>query len=179
MGDIVGQWEKRVREKKQETAENLHQTRFFLMTDFMEEFAKLDTICLDWPDMLEACRIQMYHGKDSCVRYEERHYNRKRQNPETKRDLRNVFEYFVYSFLLSALYDEDLLTKVKMAVMCTMTIADLYVAADTLKLDDRIGICHALARQVENCDANRLMLEQILKKKTFSAARMMDAFISI
>ncbi len=70
----------------------------------------------------ESCRMALYHSGDS---HENDIVDRKQileERPELEQDMRKVFEYFVYSFLLSALYDGDLLTKMKMAVLCTILL---------------------------------------------------------
>ncbi len=151
-------------------------SRFLLMSDFMEELAGLETVCRTWPDRLERCRTKLYHSGDSRERYEERR-TAFLKNEGTRTDFGRVFEYFIYSFLLGTLYDGDVLTKVKMAVLCTMAIEELYMAADSLELEDRVDICHALARQIENHDGNRSELERMLKQETFGARRIADALL--
>lgn len=150
--------------------------RFLLMSDFMEELAGLETVCGDWPNMLERCRRMLYHSRDSRAMYQER--KEVFTEEENIKDSEHLFQYFVYSFLLSALYDGDALTKMKMAVLCTMAIEELYMASDSLELEERVNICHALARQIENSDKNRGALEQFLKTETFCARRIIDALIS-
>ena len=130
-----------------------------LMTDFIDEFGKLELICKVWPEMMQRMR--------DCSRRSEEHP-----------DYANVFAYFLYSFFMAALYDEDMLTKVKMAVMCTMMVEMLYASAvEELTTENRVSICHALARQIENSDANRFALEAMLKGNTFSARRIIDALL--
>ncbi len=147
--------------------------RFLLMSDFMEELTGLDTVCRAWPEMLETCRTKLYHSNDSRRRYVEKREVFLLEN-HTK-DIERIFHYFVYSFLLTSLYDRDALTKIKMAILCTMAIEELYMAAENLTLDTRINICHALARQIENSDDNRAKLEKFLKKETFRTRRIINA----
>ena len=134
-----------------------------LMTDFVCEFGKLDIICRGWTEMI----------KQIPVKQEQRYVQ-----GQEHMDFERVFSYFIYSFFLGALYDEDILTKVKMAVMCTMMIEELYaVEAEPIPLETRVNICHALARQIENSDENRAALETMLKCKTFSARRIINALL--
>lgn len=157
-------------------ADSERRERFDLMVDFMEELAGLDTICRDWPEMLENCRSSLYHSKTSRSDYAKKRARLWAEHPETSRELQNIFEYFTYSFMLPALYDGDVLTKMKMAVLCTMAVEELYVAAGTdLTPAEKINICHALARQIENSDENRGVLEQFLKTETFRARRNINA----
>ena len=97
--------------------------------------------------------------------------------PITEKDKQRIFEYFIYSFVLPALYDEDLLIKVKMAVLCTMAVEELYTVTERLGIDQRVDICHAIARQIENCDENRAQLERILKQKQFGSRRIVSALL--
>lgn len=134
-----------------------------LMTDFVRKFEKMDVICKDWPEMMKRIPVK-----------QERRY----VQGQVHWDFERVFSYFIYSFFLGALYDEDVLTKVKMAVMCTMLIEELYAAEEKpISLEDRANICHALARQIENSDDNRAVLETMLRCKTFSARRIIHALL--
>ncbi len=151
--------------------------RFILMFDFMEEFSELETICRDWPKMLESCRSALYHSNDSRQRYLETRGHMAAVRPEAEQDKRKLFEYFTYSFVLSALYDEDLLTKVKMAVLCTIAVEELYTSAKKWSLEQRAHICHAIARQIENCDENRAQLETFLKQEQFGSRRIINALL--
>ena len=95
-----------------------------------------------------------------------------------ERDFERVFSYFIYSFFLGALYDRDALTKVKMAVWCTMRIEESYAGQSAvLTLETRVDICHTLARRIENCDEDRMELERRLKGRDFAARRMIHALL--
>lgn len=173
--EIAGKFQNQWRRKH--SSEKEHTVRFLLMSDFMEEFAGLETICHDWPEMLEECRTVLYHSKNSRESYNAKHKYMEEIHPMTEMDKQRIFEYFIYSFFLPALYDEDLLTKVKMAVFCTMAVEELYLAAKQMDPAHRIEICHAIARQIENCDENRAQLEHILKQKQFSSRRIINALL--
>ena len=167
--------------------------RFLLMSDFMEELAGLETICSSWPDMLERCRTKLYHSGDSREKYMSRRlqFMEMHEPAYAAADLWCLFQYFTYSFFLSALYDGDALTKMKMAVLCTMAVEEFYMAqmddagnggaesgtTDIPTIQNRVHICHALARQIENSDTNRSALEQILKQEIFCARRIVNALV--
>lgn len=170
-GKFRNQWSRKHGSEKEEAA------RFLLMSDFMEEFTGLETICRDWPEMLEEYRTILYHSKNSRESYDVKHRHMKEIRPIIEKDKQRIFEYFIYSFVLPALYDEDLLTKVKMAVLCTMAVEELYTVTECLGIDQRVDICHATARQIENCDENRAQLERILKQKQFGSRRIVSALL--
>lgn len=165
--DIVAQFREQWGKKTQAAEEPFG--RFLLMSDFMETLSDLDVICRDWPEMLELCRKKLYHSADSRERYGTKRFQRG--------DTRNLFEYFVYSFLLPALYDGDLLSKVKMAVLCTMAVEELYKALESGDIKSRVQVCHAIGRQIENCDENRAQLEVNLKEPWFGSRRIIHALL--
>ncbi|MBE5972441.1 MAG: hypothetical protein E7246_08000 [Lachnoclostridium sp.] len=162
--------------EKRENGEK-ESVRFFLMSDFMELFAGLETICRDWPEMLETCRATLYHSEDAYETYSEKYGEMAAIRADVERDKRNIFEYFVYSFVLPALYDADLLTKVKMAVLCTLAVEELYLTAKRINWKQRVNICHAIARQIENSDGNREKLERGIRQEAFCSRRMINALL--
>ncbi len=151
--------------------------RFLLMSDLMEALSGLETVCRTWPEMLECCRVKRYHAKNSRETYSAQYKDLANVRPEAEQDKKKIFEYFIYSFVLSSLYDGDLLTKVKMAVFCTMAVEELYAAAEQWSLEQRVHICHAIARQIENCDGNRAELETIIKQDQFGARKIINALL--
>lgn len=151
--------------------------RFLLMSDFMEVLSGFETVCRTWPEMLECCRAKLYHAKNSRETYSAQYRNLANVHPETEQDKKKVFEYFIYSFVLASLYDGDLLTKVKMAVLCTMAVDELYAVSENWSLEQRVHICHAIARQIENCDENRAELETNIKQEQFGARKIINALL--
>lgn len=179
---------KRQLENKMEAWEEDAPKRFLLMSDWMEELAELDGISRDFPELLEQTRKTLYHSPDSRSFYEMRWAQMRDGSHAWARDFRRVFSYYIYSFLLSALYDGDLLTKVKMAALLVMAMEECYMAEccqgkvwnehqnenGELSLGFRVNVCHALARQIENSDENRAALEQVTKKQ-FRARTLVEA----
>ena len=143
----------------------------------MEALSGLETVCRTWPEMLEGCRAKLYHAKNSRETYFVQYRNLANIRPETEQDKKKVFEYFIYSFALASLYDGDLLTKVKMAVLCTMAVDELYTVSENWSLEQRVHICHAIARQIENCDENRAELETNIKQEQFGARKIINALL--
>ena len=152
--------------------------RLALMTDFRDEFAELDTICRDWPKLLEKCQKTINDASINSEFLDNRWKEFLEQNLHLGNGWTHVLQYFLYSFMVTALYDGDVLTKIKMAVLCTMLVMELDFA-DWMegKRPDRVFHCYALARQVENSDENRRRMERILKQKNFSAGRIVSVLV--
>lgn len=183
------------------TCSDTADSRFFLMADFMAELSELDVVSPKWPGLLEKSRKLLYHSKDSRARYEADRLSFIKENPDAEAYCERIFVYFLYSFLLTALYDNDAYIKGKMAVFCTLAIEDLVLAAwrmagvrktgkngcqgteDDWKTagkfnleNEIIRVSYILARQIENSSENRDGLEQILKSREFGIRRMKSAF---
>ena len=154
-------------------------SRFLLMADFMECLAETDVICEDFMEELEQCRKLLYHSADSRARYRADRETFAAECPEVPAELENLFGYFIYSFFLGAVYDRDVLGKAKLAVLCTMAVEEMDLAAwrrrGAVGRERQIEICHGLARQVENSDENRARLERAMGKRRFSSRRMLEA----
>ena len=150
-----------------------------LMNDLTTEFENLDTICRGWPKMVEYSKNTLRDLRSVSETYGHRWSEFAETNPAQEAGWTNVLRYFLYSFMLTALYDGDVLTKIKMAVLCTMLIMELDLA-DWLngKCPDRVAHGYSLARQVENSDENRRKLEQIFKQEKFSSRRIIDVLLS-
>lgn len=156
--------------------------RFLLMSDFMEALSGLEPVGDLWPKMLEEARTILYHSRDSREQYQARRH----RFPAPDSDAERLFGYFIYSFFLTSLFDRDPLTKVKMAVLCTMAVEELDLAAGIQNpeaaaygpgIEQQIKICHVFARQIENDDENREALERLLKRREFSARRICTALL--
>lgn len=143
------------------------------MRNCLEE---LDTIYSGWPGMLEDLKNAVEAGPKTLASAEAEAVRQK--------DMEHVFAYYIYSYVLASLYDGDLLTKVKMAAVCTMLTGILY-SEDKAEIsgsaecsaEERVRICHGIARQMENSDENRNRLEMILKQERFSAGNLINALL--
>lgn len=140
-------------QKKEFRKKPSRQSEDVLLADLQEEFASLETVWQKWPDLNRACQLKTVS--------------------QTEEKWSTVFAYYVYSFFLSALYDGDVLTKIKMAVGCTWMTAEFAKASNVSDVE----ICYAAARQIENSDENRRQLERTMKKEAFGSRRFINALL--
>ena len=160
---FLAQW-KMEGSKRLSTAENCAETGSFLLDTLQDTFSNLEPIYRDWKKLMG---IPLGNGEPE------------KQTEDPDQPWSHVFEYYVYSFVLSALYDEDLLSKVKMAVCCTLLSRELYCACKQRDPEtDLADICHAVARQIENSDSNRQTLEQSMKQKAFGSRRIIHVLLN-
>lgn len=158
----------------------------------LKEFAGLDVICKDWPKWMETVQKNSKRRRTVCT--ENCRSDRKMEGwkqisgeqltgdleAQLEKSWSRIFEYYIYSFLLSALYDEDVLSKIKMAVCCTVCTRELFYACSLQDVEtDLADICHAVARQIENSDENRQRLELAMKKEMFESRRIINALLEL
>ena len=75
--------------------------------------------------------------------------------------------YWIYTYFCGAVYDDQIFTKIKMAVICTAMIHDLavgtYLANDHhFTFDDLISICYRFSRELEHSDLNLNEMERLM-----------------
>ena len=101
--------------------------------------------------------------------------------------------YFLYSYLCGAVYDEDVFSKVKLAVVHTTLIMELFLAnwvkkgaVDNenlgkirLTLEEKVDIAHRYAREIEHSDPNLVAVETFMKEKNcFDFSNLMIAVLN-
>lgn len=84
--------------------------------------------------------------------------------------------YFLYSYFCGAVYDEDAFSKIKLAIVHTMLISELFLArwiqngnhrtGTPLSLEEKVDIAHRYAREIEHSDPNLNKVENFMRGKT-------------
>lgn len=173
---FVEVWKRKAKSKAMASNEK-ENGRFLLMSDFFDDLSLLEPIARDWDELLLDAikkREQLADRQQDSQVFKEF----LEQHPECPEQWKRLFLYFLYSFLMAALYDEDVLTKIKMSVLCTLAIAEMNCCCEKLDLNEQIRICHTLAREIENCNENRELMEKMLKKKRYTAKGLIDALLN-
>lgn len=78
--------------------------------------------------------------------------------------------YFVFNYVCGAVYDGDLFSKVKLAVVSVMLIRELDLAVwlekeEQFTFEDQIRIAHRYAREVEHSDPNMEAMEYMMAEE--------------
>lgn len=77
-------------------------------------------------------------------------------------DFGKLMEYYIFRYLLKAVYDYDVLTKVKYGVFACIVISRAYSCFETLDFETRVKIMYSYSKEVEYSDVNMDMLDEIL-----------------
>lgn len=79
----------------------------------------------------------------------------------------NIFNYFVYTYLLGSVYDYNIQAMIKFSLLCTLIIKEWGMAKwlennKVFSKEDNEKICYLFSRQIEHSDNNLMSLEGIL-----------------
>lgn len=81
-------------------------------------------------------------------------------------DMEHLMNYFIYSYVLGALYDHDVYSKIKLAVFNCLIIRELeigvWVETGRFRREDAVAITHRFAKELEHSDYNIEKLEHFL-----------------
>ena len=77
--------------------------------------------------------------------------------------------YWIYTYFCGAVYDDEIFTKVKMAVVCTLFIHELDVGTylkneHHFNLNAQIQICYQFSRELEHSDLNLDKFQELMSE---------------
>lgn len=77
--------------------------------------------------------------------------------------------YWIYTYFCGAVYDDEIFTKVKMAVICTLFIHELDVGTylkneHHFNLNAQIQICYQFSRELEHSDLNLNKFQELMSE---------------
>lgn len=109
----------------------------------------------NWSDYIKNC-IRIYtQNKDNIVQFES-------SCPEINLHLKNISIYFIYRYFLTATFDEDVLSKVKLMYMSVSILKILFyckwIEKKNLNLMDYVMITKKYSEEIECCEDNILAI---------------------
>lgn len=78
------------------------------------------------------------------------------------KDFEKLMKYYIFRYLLKALYDYDVLTKIKYGVFAVIVIGRIYSAFSELTFEERTKIMYSFSKEVEYSDLNMDLLDSEL-----------------
>lgn len=166
----------RVQDKLYRKVESeLKQTkRYATIKSILDNFLVFEVLNPTWPKRLKEAAYQINQMS-------EKEYNQKRSEFHIKQITMNVrtsastlkepiwkeqmMVYYLYGYLLGAVYDEDLYSKVKLAVVSMMITDELFfaewLATGQLSTSVQLDIAHRYSREIEHLDANLNAFEEL------------------
>lgn len=134
------------------------------------EFQALEVLNLAFISQVKEAKQHLYHELS------EEDYEKARQEfLAADNDLaiqqEQLLVYFLYSYFCGAVYDEDAFSKIKLVMVHTMLITELFLARwimnrYTLSLEEKVDIAHRYAREIEHSDPNLNAVENFMRERT-------------
>ena len=115
-----------------------------------------------------------YHkiSQEFAVYYQEKQY-----------EYEQLFMYFLFNHVCTAVYDQDLFSKVKLSVVHTLMIQKLNLAVwleqgKSFTFEDQIKIAHSYAREIEHSDPNLEAVDHMMAEdELFTLDKLLSAVL--
>lgn len=142
-------------------------------------FSRLEVLNASWPAYRRGKQHTLFgNGLEGYQKQKERFHHWLSENRQEKAQweiyLEQLLMYFLFTYFLGAVYDEQAYGKVKFAVVSTMLIGALLAAAwveqgERLPFSEVVDIAHRYSREVEHSDLNLNQMEELLlNREAFS-----------
>lgn len=156
-------------EKKFKAYRGKHMERRIQFQKMLRRLYRLEVLRPEWTAFLKKQERRLYHElseeeyeqavREFAVYYKDKEY-----------EYEQLLMYFVFNYVCGAVYDGDLFSKVKLAVVSTMLIRELDMAVWLEKekqftFEDQISIAHRYAREVEHSDPNMEAMEYMMAEE--------------
>lgn len=79
-------------------------------------------------------------------------------------DFEKLLKYYIFRYLLKAVYDYDVLTKVKYGIFACIIISRIYAYLEYPDFETRVKIMYSYSKEVEYSDINMDLLDEFLFK---------------
>ncbi len=128
-------------------------------------YKKLRIIKKEWPIIIEEIDQELYHkdykevGEQFHLYYKEKEY-----------EYENIMAYFVFRYFMKAVFDKELLSKMKMGIVSTLVILQCDMSRwnqqKKLEFQDQVYLAHIYSREIEHSEENFAKLSKMFKKKS-------------
>lgn len=136
------------------------------MLSLIDIVMMLENINDEWPAMIDQLKRYLY--EDMCNKqYIElsKEFNKYMSNREYEYE--HIFNYFIYTYYLGGVYDYNVHSMAKLAIISVAIIRDLGLllwikSGKNFSVEDQVRICYTYSRQIEHSDDNLLSIEGLL-----------------
>ncbi len=138
------------------------------MRKIFRVFGKLEVLKSDWPENVKKAERILY-GDGQAI-YEERvKAFQKIRDKDMDIWIEQLMVYFVFTYFCGAVYDDQILGKMQIAVVSTILILELTFAKwlesnKQMSFESFVDIAHRVSRELEHSDLNIVRLEKICEK---------------
>lgn len=152
--------------KQLETAAKQMEERRNIMCVYLEFLGGMEPVVKGWGRQMEHYAKLLYHPEVKTETYTAWQQGLKKGYEAYALDMEHLMNYFIYSYVLGALYDHDVYSKIKLAVFNCLIIRELeigvWVETGRFRREDAVAITHRFAKELEHSDYNIEKLEHFL-----------------
>lgn len=144
------------------------------MRKIFRVFQKLEVLKADWPELIKHAEMMLYGNGQNVYESNRQSFHRLRGLNSEKHEewsiwLEQLMVYFVFTYFCGAVYDDNIIGKMKTAVVATLLIQELAIArwldeGKVLEFKGFVDIAHRVSREIEHSDLNLIRLEKIFDK---------------
>ena len=173
--EVIEAYRKQQGEAESLSEENMAGKTYFSRCKEFSLLLRLERLRDEWSQLLESAWKILYENgeKDYLVLKEE--FDKEVGYQSKQKEAWSVLAeqlmmFFVYTYFCGAVYDDQVYSKMALAVFCTEWIEELVMARWALQgknitKEDYIQISYRLAREIEHSDVNLNLLEEWLEKE--------------
>ena len=143
-------------------------TRYSYIYEYLKIFDDFEIINKSWTDMVNHEKEYMYE-QSSNEEYKSRYNRFEQYYHEKEYEYEQLLVYFIFRYYLKAVNDDDVFSKVKMAVVSFLIIKDLDVLRfcdneGSLSFEEQVDIMHIYSREIEHSYENFEKLSLMLSE---------------
>ena len=135
------------------------------MLKSMNMYKNLNPINDTWPKIIEHA-INFFHKTDDITFYQKQYDDFNEYYENKTYEYEHLIVYFIFQYFMKSIFDEELYSKVTLAVMSYLTIKELDVVKwidnkYSFDITDQIDIMHMYSREIENSEKTLYDLEEM------------------
>ena len=137
-------------------------------------FYKLEVLKSDWPEYVKKAEFSLFsegqkNYESNCNAFHQTVGLKSPNSAVWSIWLEHLMVYFVFTYFCGAVYDENVIGKIKTAVVATLLIRELAIAkwqerGNVFDFAEFVDIAHRVSREVEHSDINLLRFEKLCEK---------------
>jgi len=135
------------------------------MLKCMNMYKNLNPINDNWPKIIEHA-INCFHKIDDITFYQKQYDDFNEYYKNKTYEYEHLMVYFIFQYFMKSVFDEELYSKVTLAVMSYLIIKELNVVRwidnkYNFDINDQIDITHMYSKEIENSEKTLYDLEEM------------------
>lgn len=149
---------------------------------------RLEVLIPEWADAIRIDFDKLYGNGSKEYQKNRKHFllymkNNEELDTDYETIIEQLYVYFTYTYFTGAVYDENVYSKMRLAVISPLIIQELWQArwqrTGSLTFNDIVEITYRYSREVEHSDHNLKKMERLFgRKKEFYFERILVSLLS-